>query len=169
MANTFIYLAGSTLGSASASITLSSIPSGYTDLLLKTSTRNTGNAGGMYLTVNSNAANYVGVRLGQSDTTLYQDSNAGLSDKIFLRAEDTRATADAFQCSDVYFASYLNSRNKNMAGESGAVNNASSYFGAELESPRWNDTSAITSITLVPEAGNFATYSSVILYGIKNS
>lgn len=166
MANTYRLIGTTTLNSATASITISGIPATYTDLLLKTSTRNSGNAGGMYLTVNSSSTNYSGVRLGQSNTTLYQDNNAGLTNKIFLRANDARSTSNSFQCSDVYFGNYTSATTKIGSGESGAGNNNSGYFGAELETPKWDDTAVISSITLVPEAGDFETNSSVSLYGI---
>ena len=57
------------------------------------------------------------------------------------------------------------SKNKTMRSLSGWDGNGSGEVF--LESGLWMSTSAVTSITLYPNSGNFAQYSSFALYGIK--
>jgi hypothetical protein len=160
-----------TVGSGGASsISFTSIPATYTDLVVMLSTRLTGNAGGMYLTFNGSSSSYSGKRLGASGaSTVYSDSNAGLTDKLFVRAEDTRATASTFASTQIYVPNYASSNNKSVSYESVAEDNGTTYNGIELNAGLWSNSAAITTVTVVPEAGNFAQYSTATLYGIKNS
>ena len=92
-----------------------------------------------------------------------------LTNKFFLRAEDTRATANTFGSCEVYVPNYASSNNKSASGNSVAEDNGTTYNGVEMEAMLWSNSAAITQITVVPEAGNFAQYSTATLYGIKNS
>jgi hypothetical protein len=60
-------------------------------------------------------------------------------------------------------------KNKIVRTLTGFQNNDSndSNEGIRLVSGSWNNTSAINSIQLVPESGNFKLYTSVALYGVK--
>lgn len=170
MANTYYAIAATTLTTTTATITLSAIPTTYTDLLLKTSTRLTGNAGGVFLTFNSSSSSYSGVRMQQNGGTTWQsDNNGGLTDKIFTIGEDSRATSGYFQAMDFYIPRYNDSINHACGSQSAAQNDATAYAYNLVNAPLWSNASAITSITLTPEAGSFAANSSVVLYGIKNS
>jgi hypothetical protein len=160
-----------TVGSGgAASIDFTSIPQTYTDLYMVLSTRLTGNAGGMYMTFNGSSSSYSGKRLGgQGASTTYSDSNAGLTNKFFLRAEDSRATANTFGSSEVYIPNYTSSNNKSASGNSVAEDNGTTYNGVEMEAMLWSNSAAITQVTIVPEAGNFAQYSTATLYGVTSS
>lgn len=170
MANTYFVITNTILTSTAASITLSSIPTTYTDLLLKTSTRVTGNAGGVYLTFNGSSTSYQGIRMQQNGGTSWQsDNNGGLTDKIFTIGQDTRAGSSYFQAMDFYIPRYQDSINHACGSHSVSSNNTTAYAYNLINAPLWSNASPITSITLTPEAGSFAIHSSVILYGIKNS
>jgi hypothetical protein len=160
-----------TVGSGGASsISFTSIPATYTDLVVMLSTRLTGNAGGMYLTFNGSSSSYSGKRLGASGaSTVYSDSNAGLTDKLFVRAEDTRATASTFASTQIYVPNYASSNNKSVSYESVAEDNGTTYNGIELNAGLWSNSAAITTVTVVPEAGNFAQYSTATLYGVTSA
>lgn len=56
-------------------------------------------------------------------------------------------------------------KNKTLRGLGGNDANGSGYIS--LNSGNWRSTSAITSIKLYPDTGNFKQYSSFALYGIK--
>jgi len=57
------------------------------------------------------------------------------------------------------------SKYKTMRGLGGADRNGSGIIA--LSSGLWMNTSAVTSLTITLETGNFAQYSSIALYGIK--
>jgi hypothetical protein len=56
-------------------------------------------------------------------------------------------------------------KNKTVRSLTGGDNNGSGYI--LLYSGLWQSTSAISSISIYPETGNFAQYSSFALYGVK--
>ena len=173
MANTYTLISGSLLSSTTASVTFSSIPQTYTDLLVKTCVRTSrsnfivstfefqlnGDSTGIY------SLNYLsgsGTALSASNA---QDQTAS---QIVYTAANT-ATANTFGSSEIYFPSYTNSAKKLTSSSSTGENNATaSYLG--ITSHIAQLTSAINSIRFFSNSGyNFLTGSSFYLYGIKNS
>ena len=173
MANTQVLIASEILTSNQATITFSSIPNTYTDLLLRISARcaDTGTYGGLKLVFNSDSAsNY-------SYTVLYSGGAGGASDRtasianarvpFSITASD--ATANTFGNVEIYIPSYLASQNKPISsfGTSGTVG-TSTYLGSS--SNLWRNTNAITSIQISEIfATNLLSGSSFYLYGISNS
>jgi hypothetical protein len=155
-----------TLGTAAASIEFTSIPQTFTDLVLKVSTRSAValGSGGHYYTVifNNNTSN-------RSARDLEgQGGNGFVGSGVFVlygASSHSGTTANTFSNGEFYIPNYSGSTNKSASGDTVYENNASDgrqYIVAGL----WSDTSAITTITLTQNAGNFVSGSTVSLYGI---
>jgi hypothetical protein len=173
MPSTYTLISSNILSSSAASVTFSAIPSTYTDLVLRTSTR-TDLSGGtdvnLYITFNgSSASTYSDTRL--QGTGSAANSNAAANQtylNVAAMSIGTAYTASTFSNTETYIPSYTASQNKPMSDFSVTENNATAarmYASANL----WRNTAAITSITLVPAVGNLISGSSFYLYGIKNS
>ena len=169
MANTYTLIASSTVGSGgAASIDFTSIPSTYTDLLIKTSLRSAIASinPGLLIKFNTSALNFTGVNV-------YGDGSAASSytdtvGEIGILAGNS-ATANTFGNCDIYIPNYAGSTNKSFSVDSVNENNATSatqFLYANL----WSQTAAITAISLRSGgAVNLLQYSTAYLYGISNS
>lgn len=171
MANTFELISAVTVGSGgTANIEFTSIPSTYTDLVIDFSGRSV------------KSANFEDVKIQfNSSTTGYSDryllgngsaasSGSGASTGIYnLIIPAANATASTFSNSLVYIPNYAGSNNKSVSIDVATENNATlSYLN--LVAGLWSNSSAITSIKIVPDtANNLAQYSTAYLYGVKNA
>ena len=169
MANTYTLIEAKTLGSNTATIAFTSIPQTYTDLKLVFSARSsfTGDyLRGAYLRFNSDTTdgNYSAKRIYINDANTGANSDSSIL-STFVNADG--ATANIFGNGEIYIPNYTSANYKSASIDSSTENNgnAKSALAAFL----WNNTAAITSITLTPEAGNLVQYSTFYLYGIKNS
>ncbi len=165
MPNTFELIASSTVGAGgAASIDFTSIPSTYTDLVLKTSIRNVDDTLDVYLRFNGATTNH-------SDRWLYgTGSAAGSTTNTNIDFVQNRSTytASTFGSADIYIPNYAGSNNKSVSLDSTTENNATASY-ALLSAGLWSNTSAITSIKLIASSGNIAQYSTAYLYGVKNA
>ena len=152
------------LGSAQSSITFSSIPQTYTDLMIITSLRDTGGTDGWtnaYIKPNGLTTNLTtrvlygfGSTVGSfSDTFIYHETVGGAS------------TANTFSNSSIYIPNYRASTAKSISVDTSTERNTVNSINA-IVAGLWNSSDAITSLTLTAEVGNFAQYSSATLYGI---
>jgi hypothetical protein len=168
MATTYTLISSVTVGSGgAATIGFTSIPSTYTDLVLKTSLR-TDRAleiDAILFTLNASTSNFTGRRL-------FGDGSSATSDtvtRIILIANAATSTSSTFSNNEIYIPNYAGSTNKSYSVDGVAENNAT-FARADLTAGLWSDTSAITSITLTPNIGpNFIQYSTAYLYGISNA
>jgi hypothetical protein len=165
-------ISSQTLGSAAATVTFSSIPATYTDLVLRISNRST--AAGTVLASalifnSSSTANY-------SSTILEGNGTSGSS---FRMTSDTQAytydinaadsTSNTFSSGEIYVPNYAGTVAKPF-GVFGTSENNDAFSRIRASANLWGLTDAITSITIQMYGGsNFATGSSFYLYGIKNS
>jgi hypothetical protein len=77
-------------------------------------------------------------------------------------------TASTFASNDMYIPNYAGSNNKSVSVDGVQENNATAA-ASRLVAILWSNTAAITSLTLSPDYGNFAQYSTATLYGISKS
>jgi hypothetical protein len=174
MANTYILIASNTLGSATSTITFSSIPATFTDLVLKMSYRTTSFGSqevGCRVAINGvNTASYSHTRINQDGSTVASnritDSSFGT---VLAAGNGDGATANTFGNTELYIPSYLVAQNKqyyaNFIAEYNGNNTRIGQAGQ-----LFRNTSAITSLVITTSDGNnFATNSSFFLYGVKNS
>lgn len=167
MANTFEAIATVTVGSGgAANIEFTSIPQTYTDLVIMTSMRGTSSAWqGWNLYFNGSNTNLTNrYLLGDGSSPASGAFSAGYGGTV----PGTNVTASTFENSTVYIPNYTSSNNKSYSSDNVAENNATGAY-ANLIAGLWSSSSAITSVTLYPQAGNFVQYSTATLYGIKNS
>ena len=166
MPDTFIKIASVTVGSGGASsVTISSIPSTYTDLCLKYSIRNTSTNPTVIALFNGSSSNFTRKYFVGSGTAVNSGSDAS---NYIGYGEISTDTANTFANNEIYIPNYASSNYKSMSVDNVTENNATTayaYMGASL----WSSTSAITSIDISMYGGNLAQYSTLTLYGIKNS
>ena len=175
MADTFVKIATVTVGAGGAAdITFSSIPSTYTDLVVKLSSRGTIAAldGGNFCQFNgdTNTANYAFVQLIGDGSSVSSTSAATTTGVLFQRNVGSTATANTFSNSEMYIPNYTSSNHKSVSNDGVTeTNGTTTIAGTALVAPIWKNTAAITSMKIFPGSGNFAQYSTATLYGISKS
>ena len=167
MANTFELIASSTVGSGGASsIDFTSIPSTFTDLCLKVSSR--ADAGSIWtlFAFNGGSSSDLAMRsiLGYEGTTVLSQSYSSGQ----VTNNPNNFTANTFSNAEIYIPNYAGSTNKSVSSDSVMENNATTANQA-LAANLWSNTAAINRITLTCNTGNFVQHSTAYLYGIKNS
>jgi len=167
-AGDFESIATTTLSTTTASVTFSAIPATYTHLQLRITARSTGSLDVIYrLNGDTTAANY-------RTHLLYGNGTSATSGTIANEAyitdiASTSTIADAFGVAVVDFLDYANTNKYKVTRSLGGfdMNGATGYI--LLISSLWQNTNAITSITMNPITGSFAQYSSFALYGIRSA
>jgi hypothetical protein len=175
MANTYTLISSSTVGSGgSATFDFTSIPSTYTDLLLKCSTRQDGTANGyrLHLRFNNSSANdYSSKELFYDNATVGNGSGSSESYIRVAFAQNGAFTANTFNNVEIYIPNYLSSNYKSTSSEGVDETNAQANY-ISINAGLWSNTAAINRITLSEYSGSgtiFAQHSTAYLYGIKNS
>jgi hypothetical protein len=154
------------LASAAASITFSSIPQTYTDLVILFSGR--GASGSDFeIKFNGSSLNSSDRRLYGSGSGAFSSSNVSSPDAIFLGdISDLNDTANTFANSQIYIPNYAGSLAKSVSIDTVSEHNGTQAF-QHLIAGLWNDTAAITSVAIQGRSGsNLVQYSSATLYGI---
>ena len=169
MANTFVKIQTVTVGSGGAStIDFTSIPQTYTDLQILVSVRNDGaaNSRNLYYKINGSSTSY-------SNKVLSGNGSAASSftDTVAMYAGDfpaANSTASVFGNAQIYIPNYVSANYKSASSDGVSENNGTEAY-QRLSASLWSNTSAITSISIYANAGNFVQYSTATLYGIKSS
>jgi len=169
MANTFELIASSTVGSGgSANIDFTSIPSTYTDLVLKVSGRQ-GAENAFDITFNGATTSYVVRRLqGNGSSASFSDGSGTTTAIRVIGIASSGSTANTFGNSEIYIPNYAGSNNKSVSIDAVNEDNAAEAY-MNLAAGIRSNTAAINQITITPRAGSLAEYSTAYLYGIKNS
>lgn len=174
MANTYVKIAAVTVGSGgAASMSFSSIPSTYTDLVVKISARSSRSANqddySMSLNGNTAAFTYRQLYAGAGSGSAVTGSASGSAGFVGIMPAANN-TASTFSSQEIYIPNYTVSSNKPYSIESVAENNAATNWQIDLITGLWSSTSAITSITFTSNtSSNFVQYSTATLYGISKS
>ena len=173
LATAYESIATTTVGTATSTVTFSSIPSTYKHLQLRLVTRNTSsnnyNAWFQMQINGDTGANYSEHALtgnGSSATAFGAASNASIDAWVNPGSD---AGAGIFGASIIDILDYTNTNKyKTIRVLNGAdVNVSTTRIGMQLFSAAWLNTNAITSITFNGANGNFDTNSKFALYGIK--
>ena len=167
MANTYVKIATVTVGSGgAANIQFTSIPSTYTDLCLRASTR--GDVGNDYgqVIINGSTSGYTRkTLLGNGSGT----ASASFTSEYFNTVNPSTATASTFSNVEFYFPNYAGSTNKSLSSDSVQENNITTAY-SKLIAGLWSQTTAINQLTFTEESGNtILQYSTATLYGIYKS
>ena len=96
------------------------------------------------------------------------NNNSSQSATFVARHDMSTDTASVFGNAEIYIPNYAGSTAKSLSGDSVTENNATTAY-TNLAAGLYTGTSAITSLTLIPDANSFAQYSSFYLYGVKNA
>ena len=170
MATTYTLISSNVLSGSAASVTFSSIPSTYTDLVVKCSSRmDTTGPDNLRLQFNGASSSYSRIYL--VGTGSVASSGSGSSQSYIFGenlVEGTNYTSSTFGSTDIYIPSYTASQNKPLSIDGTLENNATASYRV-AQASLWSNTAAITSIVISPGSGNFVSGSSFYLYGIKNS
>lgn len=173
MATTFTQIGSAvTVGSGGASsIDFTSIPNTYTDLVVKVSSRS--GAAGVNDTIalqfnGDTGANYSRRQLYGTGSAAGSDSQSGMDRAQSAPTNGNGSTANTFSSTEFYIPNYTSSAQKSISNESVQETNASTaYMG--LMANLWTGTSAITSIKVFAQGGNFLQYTTAYLYGVSNA
>jgi hypothetical protein len=170
MATTYTLIEAKTLTTTTASITFSSIPGTYTDLLLKISSRNNDIYNEIHFRFNGNSGNnYSGRNVYGDGSSAISSSSSSISSLQNLTVQSVSGqTANTFGNTELYIPNYTSSNNKSISADGVQENNATSAQ-AMLGAGLWAQTAAITSIEAFPSIGSFVAYSTFYLYGISNA
>ena len=170
MATTYTLISSVTVGSGGAStISFTSIPQTYTDLVLLVSGRNSSTIyGGFFIKLNGSSW--------LSDTsakTLYGNgSSAASNTEQEIAWTLNNQTASTFGSAEIYFPNYTASNNKSASINSTQENNATTSKSS-MVAWLWSQTAAITQIEIGNFDGGFSDkfvqHSTAYLYGISNA
>lgn len=166
--NSYQSIATVTLGSASSSVSFSSIPSTYQHLQLRINWGFTDTANNTWLNATFNGdsgSNYSYHAIRGNGSTL-SASTSGISASKAVFGADDNGDANTWGVSITDILDYSNGNkyktSRALAGQdrngAGAVNYWSSL---------WRNTAVISSITIVPDSSTFRAGSKFALYGIK--
>lgn len=160
--STMTPIATQTLTADAASVTFSSLPQGYTDLMLVINSK-------------GSVTNYPAIRVNGDTGTNYSRTyltgngtaaSSGRDTTIslaYINANSGNDTSNFNYVGTAHFMNYSNTTTyKTFLGRS---SNAGS--GADATVNLWRSTAAITSITALLNTGNYSTGSIFTLYGIK--
>lgn len=162
--STYTPIATTTLGSNQASYTFSSIAGTYTDLILVINGKHSANQNEGYgLQFNSDTgSNY-------SSTILRGDGSTASSTRV---SNQTRILCGWLNATNEgtyinHIQNYANSTTYKTVVSRGSQTNSNTYLNAAVG--LWRSTSAITSITVIPDAASLASGMTLTLYGIASA
>jgi hypothetical protein len=169
MASTYEKIATTTLGSAAATVTLSSISGSYTDLVLVVQARSSFSNLSDILSVRINSdtgTNYSYTRVMGDGSTASSARETGLDVwRVNYNIPGATATASVFGLDTIQFLNYSNTTTY----KTGLWRSSPAQILTLAAAALWRSTSAITSITLLANNGNLVTGSTFTLYGIKSA
>ena len=162
--NTYEAIATQTLGSAAASVTFSSIPGTYTDLVLIVNTGDTTNAG-IYMQFNGDTAtNYSYTRLTGNGSTVTSQRSSNTAKTLVMGASiSVPSTVTGMFMLNIMNYANTTTYKTTIGNESAAAS------GFVAKAFLWRSTAAISSILLADDGGNILAGSTFSLYGIKGA
>ena len=150
----YVALATTTLGSAAGSVTFSSIPATYKDLIVVADFTGSGNA---LVNVNFNGDTSNRTRVG-----MFGDSSSAgsftASNIVLGAALSTTRTASVLQIMD--YSATDKHKTVLLRANNAGISDVSAQAG------RWASTNAINTIALVPASGNLNSGTTISLYGV---
>lgn len=169
MASSRRLIASQTLSSSAASVTFSSIPSGYKDLILKVSARSDrASVTGFFLfQINSITSGYSDTSLRGTGTQALSARNSTTTTSWGGYISGGSTTSNTFGSVEVYIPSYAASQNKPI-GTFGASEDNATAANINAIAGLVPTTAAVSSLVLTSLGDNFVSGSSFQLYGLAN-
>jgi hypothetical protein len=161
---TYEPIASQTLGSAASTITFNSIASSWTDIDIVINGTVTSSGAEIGLRFNGSTSPYSDTRFrgnGASASSM-RDSNYSYFPLVVSPSNGTPVF-----CRATIFSYASASINKTVLSKSSEDRNGSGWLSSTVGI--WRDTAAITSITVMLNAGNLNAGATATLYGIKNA
>ena len=159
MTDTYRALANITLGTAASSVTFSSIPATFRDLVVVFIGKGSTTLQGRIRLNGDTGSNYTYIRMSGSGSATSSATATGTSGFVSAIAQAT-TTGDLQM--DINIMDYsATDKHKTIIGRAGAAAN-----GAEAFVNRWANTAAVTSVQILTSTGNWAIGTTVALYGI---
>jgi hypothetical protein len=175
MAATYELIASNTLTTSAASVTFSSIPATFTDLVFKGSVRSDGTPSSAQEFINirfngvSSAYSLTRIRTSGTPAAIASISQSNQAQHLSGLVASADATADTFGSYELYLPSYTVSQNKPSSAY-GVTESNNTDLTIMILAQLWSNTAAVNSINFFPTFGsNWVSGSSFFLYGIKNS
>ena len=170
MASTYTLISSQVLGSAAASVTFSSIPQTYKDLVIRASLRTDRTAAtvdAILITLNSDTGtNYSYTSIYGSGSAAGSGSSSVANNAYNPYTDSNTATANTYGSHEFYIPNYAGNKNKPFSSFNAMETNATAAFIFGIAN-LYSSTSAISSISFAPNGGtNFLSTSSFYLYGI---
>ena len=166
MATTYTPIATQTLSSTSASVTFSSIPSTYTDLVLVCNIGISVSGQTVQTIFNGDTgSNYSFTELAGDGST---SSSGRLSSRTNIYSGLAVAPSTDLSCTLVFnINNYSNTTTYKVLISRESTNGAGTYQGVNTVVGLWRSTAAIYEINFTPSTGDFIVGSTFTLYGIK--
>ena len=168
MATTYEIIASVTVSSATNTISFTSIPQTYTDLLFKISGRFSIDTASAFLRYNGTTTDGTSRFLEGSGSGASSSTDGSYQYGPVHGVVNSTKTANTFGNAEIYIPNYTSSNYKSSSSDGVTENNGAATtmaLGANL----WSDTAAITSIEIVGAASaDFVEHSTAYLYGISN-
>jgi hypothetical protein len=157
---TYTQINSLTLAAASTSVTFSSIPQNFRDLVLLINADGTSQTE-LYVRMNGDTGStYIAVRMQGSGTTNASTTYSGTGG-MRLNGNGDIMTNFSFNAVIQLLDYSATDKHKTL------LSRTSSSNGVDANAGRWPSTSAITSVTSYPAAGSFDIGSTFTLYGIE--
>ena len=182
MASTYTLISSQVLGSGALTVTFTSIPQTYTDLILRVSARTSSTQNGAFVYFNNNSTSglYSTTGLFNSSATAGGSTReSGRSDWFssanYFSLPGSSNTANTFSESDLYIANYSSATLSKTSSSFNAQESNVAYTNGVTQinaiAGLYRSSSAITriDITCQGSTGTFVTGSSFYLYGISNA
>ncbi len=168
-----ILISSQTLTSAAATVTFTSIPSTYTDLVVRFSVRATDASDWMIVILNNittttTSETWLQGSGSAASSTRQANTNyfGGNGNDLIINLSGS--TANTFTSGEIYLPSYTVSQNKPSSFFLATENNAAAATITALAG-LWRNTATINQIQFDTAGTSFASGSSFYLYGLKNS
>jgi hypothetical protein len=172
---TYTLISSNVLASSAASVTFSSIPATYTDLVLRISARsdNTGYTYPSYLrfTFNSNTSSvYSFTQLYAQDAVAASNRGSNQTGNQGYGTPSNAGTSNTFSSVEIYIPSYTASQSKPLSSFGVTENNSTNFATIGAAANLFRDNTAVSSIQITDNSSfNFLSTSSFYLYGISNA
>jgi len=175
MPSTYSLIASAT-PTTGTSVSFTSIPDTYTDLVLKISARSNYTSGyitTLYVGFNNNSSNlfsYLGMYALGGTLGLLSGAGGNGAGDLYMPTENSNITSNLFGSAEIYISNYKASTYKQFSSNYCVENNnTANYYALGTTSSAFGSTSTVSSIEVYLGDGNFVSGSSLYLYGIKNS
>jgi hypothetical protein len=168
MASTLVALQTVTVGAGgSASISFTSIPQTYTDLVIKASARSTDSGSQItcYTWINGDRSSIYKYIVLQGSGTAVGSASYTNSAIDIGQVSASSGTSNTFGNSEIYIPNYTGSTYKSLSIDTAQENNTSTAY-LDLHAALYPKTDAVTSISISTLVGNFVQYSTFTLYGV---